>query len=312
MMADAGGKPGLFAVVGALLASVLLAALPAAAQDGWEPLVSRPAIKPYDPPPTSPSHALAKAARSIPTARVAPRPPVPQMKPAAVKKATPAIPPIPEGTPIPVDGDDIITGSVDQFPARAPLAIEDSARLFAESGGITSSPITTGAIDGPNSDLAKSYCVAISSAAADARIAVQKAKLAEIEKQISQRIAALEAKTAEYKSWVDRRDQFLKRANNSLVKIYTQMEPDAAALQLVEMDEETAASLLLKLEPQNASAILNEMVPDKAARLAGTISGSARVKRPTIPQPVAAPQRPAQEGVPQPVPERAYPDGGRS
>jgi len=311
MMADASGMLGLFAISGALLVSLLFAALPATAQESWEPLITRPAIKPYDPPPTSPSHALAKAARSVPSRRVAPRPPVPQMKPAAAKNAAPEISSVPEGTPIPVDGDDIITGSVDAFPARAPLAIEDSARLFAETGGLTSSPITTGAVDGPNSDLAKSYCVAISSAAADARIAVQKAKLAEVEKQISQRIATLEAKTAEYKTWVDRRDEFLKRANNSLVKIYTQMEPDAAALQLVEMDEETAASLILKLEPQNASAILNEMVPEKAARLAGTISGAARLKRPTTPQPVAVPQRPAEEGVPQPVPDRAYPDGGR-
>lgn len=311
MMADAGGMPGLFAVTGALLASVLFAALPAAAQEGWEPLISRPAVKSYDPPPTSPSHALAKAARSIPATRVAPRPPVPHMKPAEAKSKPSAVSSVPEGTPIPVDGEDIITGSVDSFPSRAPLAIEDSARLFAESGGLTSSPITTGAVDGPSSDLAKSYCVAISSAAADARIAVQKAKLAEVEKQISQRIAALEAKTAEYKNWVDRRDEFLKRANNSLVKIYTQMEPDAAALQLVEMDEETAASLLLKLEPQNASAILNEMVPDKAARLAATISGAARLKRPT-PQPAAAPQRPVEDGVPQPVQDRAYPDGRRS
>jgi len=316
MMADSRATSGCCTIAGALLAGLLLASVPAAAQEGWEPLVSRPAIKPYDPPPTSPSSALARAARSIPTTRVVTVPPLPKMKPAEAKSATPAKSAAPEGTPIPVDGDDIITGSVESFPSRAPLAIEDSARLFAENGGLQSSPITTGTVDGPGSDLAQGYCVAISSAAADARIAVQKAKLAEVEKQISQRIAALEAKTAEYKTWVDRRDEFLKRANNSLVKIYTQMEPDAAALQLVEMDEETAASLVLKLDPQNASAILNEMVPEKAARLAATISGAARVKRPNTPQPAPAPQRPAEDDAygrqPQPVPERADPDRGRS
>ncbi|MET0220521.1 MAG: MotE family protein, partial [Tardiphaga sp.] len=119
--------------------------------------------------------------------------------------------------------------------------------------------------------------------------------------------------TAEYKTWMERRDVFLKRATASLVKIYSQMEPDAAAAQLIAMDEETAASLLMKLEPGNASAILNEMVPDKAARLAAGIAGAARLPptqgfpQPTVRAQPAPPPIPPRDG--QASPERVYPEG---
>lgn len=148
----------------------------------------------------------------------------------------------------------------------------------------------------------------IASAAADARTAMQMAKLAQVEKELGKRIATLEAKSAEYKAWVERRDEFLKRATSALVKIYTQMEPDAAGSQLVAMDEETAASLLMKLEPQNASAILNEMPADKAARLTATIAGAARVPRTNAaPAGAAASARPTGD-----APAQAYPGEGRS
>lgn len=229
--------------------------------------------------------------------------------------------PVAAAAPAPVTGkaepiDDfaeIITGSVVSSADRVPPPLEESARLFNDDGRYAADPIVTGTVDDTNSDLAKGYCVAISSAAADARIAVQRSKLTEMEQQLAQRIAALEQKTQELRSWVERRDAFLKRANASLVNIYAQMEPDAAAPQLVEMDEETAASLLLKLEPQNASAILNEMAPEKAARLASTIAGSARrPKAVAAPRPPVAPPTP---GVAQPIeemPAQAYPGRGRS
>ena len=258
----------------------------------------------------SPSSALAKAARSIPARRAPSLPPLPKMKPQAPVAAAPA----PTGKAEPIDDfEEIVTGSIANGSANVPPALEENARLFADEH-VAGDPIVTGSVDEANSDLAKGYCVAISSAAADARIAVQRSKLTEMEQQIAQRIATLEQRTAELRSWVERRDAFLQRANVSLVNIYAQMEPDSAAPQLVEMDEETAASLLLKLEPQNASAILNEMAPEKAARLAATIAGSARQpRRAAAPRPPASPA--STPGVAQPVdamPAQAYPSGGRS
>lgn len=131
-----------------------------------------------------------------------------------------------------------------------------------------------------NARSAREYCLNIADAAADARFAWQKKTLADIEQEIAKRVALLEAKTAEYQRWLARRDEFSKKAHDSVVTIYARMKPDAAAAQLVAMDEETAAAVLTKLDPRNAGAILNEMDPTQAARLTATIGGAANVNLP--------------------------------
>ena len=135
--------------------------------------------------------------------------------------------------------------------------------------------------------LAREYCLNIADAAADARFAWQKKVLADLEQEIAKRVELLEAKTAEYQRWLARRDEFSKKAQESVVTIYARMRPDAAAAQLVAMDEETAAAVLTRLDPRNASAILNEMEATQAARLTATISGAANVNLPgrSKPQP---------------------------
>lgn len=263
--------------------------------EGWAPVVST----------------VSKAEALLSETAVAP---APRPRSADKKKAVPvaAVPaPVISAPPqVPTaalsNADPITTGSIGSVRSTRMPSPADSSRLFADEAASSSSDLTTGAVDGPGSDLARGYCVSIAVTAADARIAVQKAKLADVEKEIGKRMAALEAKTNEYKAWVERRDQFMKRATGVLVKIYTQMEPDAAALQLTAMDEETAAALLVKLEPQNASAVLNEMSPDKAARLAATIAGAARTPKPGVGAPTSA-APPAQPG----SPERSNPGEGR-
>jgi flagellar motility protein MotE (MotC chaperone) len=133
---------------------------------------------------------------------------------------------------------------------------------------------------------ARHYCVNIADAAAEAKFAWQKKKLEELAADIDKRVGLLNEKIAEYQKWVTRRDEFLKRARDNLVLIYSRMKPDAAALQLVAMEEETAAAVLLKLDPRVAGTILNEMDPAKAARLTATINGSA--KDPPGPPPKSA------------------------
>jgi flagellar motility protein MotE (MotC chaperone) len=201
--------------------------------------------------------------------------------PLAANNGNIVVPPLDAASPseaLVAEGSAITTGSIDSIEQTRALSPQDSSRiLFAEADA--AADITTGTADVQGSDLARGYCVSVADAAADARIAHQRAKLAELEKQINARIAALETKTAEYQSWVERRDEFLERVTGKLVEIYSQMEPEAAALQLVSMDEETAAALLTKLDPQNSSSILNEMRPDKAARLTATIAGAAHTQR---------------------------------
>lgn len=120
------------------------------------------------------------------------------------------------------------------------------------------------------------YCRNIADAAADARFARQKEALAAMEKEIEARIAQLEAKRAEYQDWLDRREAFLKKADESLVAVVSQMRPDAAAAQMGAMNEDMAAALLSKLNPRVASAILNEFDPARAARLTSTLVGLSR------------------------------------
>jgi flagellar motility protein MotE (MotC chaperone) len=128
--------------------------------------------------------------------------------------------------------------------------------------------------------MAREYCNNIVDAASDARFAWQKKVIGELEQEVAKRVEVLEAKTAEYQRWLARRDEFSKRAQETVVTIYARMKPEAAAAQLVAMDEETAAAVLTKLDPRNASAILSEMEPTQAARLTATISGASNVNLP--------------------------------
>jgi flagellar motility protein MotE (MotC chaperone) len=129
----------------------------------------------------------------------------------------------------------------------------------------------------------KSYCENIADQALDARFIAQKAELTRLEEELAKRTALLEAKRAEYQEWLKRRDEFISKAEASLVKLYTKIKPDAAAPQLAAMDEEAAAALLLKLSPKASSAILDQMESAKAARLASIIIGAAKPDKATSP-----------------------------
>jgi len=120
------------------------------------------------------------------------------------------------------------------------------------------------------------YCANIADAAADARFAWQKETLAGLEKEIEERIKVLEKKRAEYEEWLRRRNEFLAKADETVVAIYSRMKPDAAALQLANMNDEVAAAILIKLNPRSASAVLNEMEPARAAQLTSVITDAAK------------------------------------
>ena len=120
------------------------------------------------------------------------------------------------------------------------------------------------------------YCRNIADAAADARFSRQQQALATMEKQVEERIAQLEAKKAEYQDWLMRRETFLKKADETLIAVFSQMRPDAAAAQMSAMQEDIAAAILARLSPRVASAILNEIDAARAAKLTATMVGLAR------------------------------------
>lgn len=126
---------------------------------------------------------------------------------------------------------------------------------------------------------AQQYCVNIASAAADARFNWQKKTIGDMERELDDRIAKLEAKVAEYQQWLARRDEYAKKAQEQLVGIFARMRPDAAAAQLAAADEETSAAVLSKLDTRVSSTILAEMDPNQAARLTAIMVGAGRVEK---------------------------------
>ena len=128
----------------------------------------------------------------------------------------------------------------------------------------------------PSGPLQAQYCLAIKDAAADARFADQSAKLEGLAKEIDERLARLNAKSAELKEWMKLREEFKNKATAQLVSIFAAMRPESASEQLTRLDPAIAASILSKLEARSASAILNDMPSDKAAALASILAGSAQ------------------------------------
>jgi flagellar motility protein MotE (MotC chaperone) len=120
----------------------------------------------------------------------------------------------------------------------------------------------------------KEYCSNIADSAADARYALQSRELKKLRDDIDTKIKLLEKKRAEYQDWVERRDKFLKMAQDHLVQIISKMRPDTAASQLALVGDAPAAAILMKLKPRVASPILNEMAPEKAAVLQRIMVGA--------------------------------------
>jgi flagellar motility protein MotE (MotC chaperone) len=145
----------------------------------------------------------------------------------------------------------------------------------AKNATSSSAPAEPATTDQRGSD-ATEYCKNITDAALDARVAWQQKQLEASEARLRERITELEAKRAEYEKWLKLREDFLKKAEDSVVEIYSGMNPDAAAQQIASMADETAAAVLAKLRVRSASAILNEMEPGRAAHLADTLAGMRR------------------------------------
>ncbi|MGO9485846.1 MAG: MotE family protein [Rhodomicrobium sp.] len=152
----------------------------------------------------------------------------------------------------------------------------------------------------------KAYCQNIEDPALDARFLNQKAELSRLEGELEKRTSLLEAKRAEYQLWLQRRDEFVAKAEGSLVALYSKIKPDAAAMQLADLDEEAAAALLLRLSPRSASAILNQMDSAKAARLVSVMIGAAK-----RPEKAAAPENPPAPDKAPPKEASASPEAGK-
>jgi flagellar motility protein MotE (MotC chaperone) len=174
------------------------------------------------------------------------------------------------------DSSPAITGAVPTSEAPPPPAPVPARP--AKVGGVTAPPKPAPAqAVAPTDNEVVLFCSNVADPAVDARLAWQLKELEKAESQLRERIAEVEAKRAEYEKWMALRDDFLKKAEASVVEIYSRMKPDAAAIQIAGMADETAAAVLAKLSPRSSSAIFNEMETGRAAHLADLLGGMRRV-----------------------------------
>lgn len=167
------------------------------------------------------------------------------------------------------------TGAVPETPPPAPTPAPPRP---AKPGSVTATPKPAPAqASAPADNEVALFCSNVADPAVDARLAWQLKELEKAESQLRERIAEVEAKRAEYEKWMALRDDFLKKAEASVVEIYSRMKPDAAATQIAGMADETAAAVLAKLSPRSSSAIFNEMETGRAAHLADLLGGMRRV-----------------------------------
>jgi flagellar motility protein MotE (MotC chaperone) len=150
-----------------------------------------------------------------------------------------------------------------------------TAAVTKKGGASPPSLSETASPNQPETDASR-FCTNIADAALDARVAWQQKELEASEAKLKQRIAELEAKRDEYEKWLKLREDFLRKAEDSVVEIYSRMNPEAAAQQIASMADDTAAAVLAKLRVRSASAILNEMEPARGAHLADTLAGMRR------------------------------------
>jgi flagellar motility protein MotE (MotC chaperone) len=125
------------------------------------------------------------------------------------------------------------------------------------------------------------FCGNIADAARDRRYALQAKELEKLQAEIDARMKALDAKRAEYETWMKKREAFLEQAQDGVVKIYSGMKPDAAAERLAELKPDLAAGILMKIEPRKAGVILNEMKSKEAAVLTTIMASAVRREDPS-------------------------------
>jgi flagellar motility protein MotE (MotC chaperone) len=125
------------------------------------------------------------------------------------------------------------------------------------------------------------FCTGIADAARDRRYSLQAMELKKLREDIDARMAQLDEKRKDYEDWMKRREEFLAKAEDGVVSIYTVMKPDAAAERLAALDPSLAAGIIMKLDSRKAGVILNEMDKKAAAALTTIMAAAGRREDPS-------------------------------
>jgi flagellar motility protein MotE (MotC chaperone) len=120
------------------------------------------------------------------------------------------------------------------------------------------------------------YCLSISDAAAERRMATKTAALEKLEKRLEERMGRLEEEKTALEALIAKREEIRSLAKKELVDIYAGMPPEAAAAQMEKLDLRLASSVLRQMKPRQASAILSEVEPELAAQMMRVIASATQ------------------------------------
>lgn len=123
------------------------------------------------------------------------------------------------------------------------------------------------------------FCGNVAAKAGDTRSALQIGKMAQLKREIEEKIQKLEEKRQEYEEWLKKRDDFLNKTKDSFVEIISKMKPSNAAQQLALIDDYTVASIILKLNPRVSSLIMDELPPRKTAAITRVLTSAQHIPK---------------------------------
>lgn len=120
--------------------------------------------------------------------------------------------------------------------------------------------------------IVKDYCSSFVDSAAERRLTEMNEALKRTRDEVDARLKELKSKSEELKSLIDARKAMQDKVADSLLKIYLQVEPEAAAQQLSKLEPGTAAEILVKMNPKRSGEILSLMDVKKAASLVALLT----------------------------------------
>lgn len=124
----------------------------------------------------------------------------------------------------------------------------------------------------PARPIARDFCSSFVDVAAERRLGRINEELNKTRVQLDARIEELKTRSAELKDLIETRKAMQSKVGDAILKIYLQVEPEAAAQQLAKLEPNTAAEILVKMNPKRSGEILSLMDAKKAASLVALLT----------------------------------------
>jgi flagellar motility protein MotE (MotC chaperone) len=138
-----------------------------------------------------------------------------------------------------------------------------------------SEPINQSPQGGEAATVPKDFCSSFIDLAAERRNSRLIADLQRSREALAEIMRELDSKSQELKMLIATRKSLQDKVSDSLLKIYLQVEPEAAAQQLARLDPLTAAEILVRMSAKRSGEILTLMEAKRAASLVALLTVQA-------------------------------------